>query len=343
MSMQPVLTIAIPTFNRVDCLRLLVDSLFSQLDADSTLTGKVQIIVSSNCSTDGTSAYLASIARPEFHSHTQSTNVGADNNLCDCFLMAKGRFTWFMGDDDLLKKQGLRKIVAFLEQYDPDLLYIENRWISGPLDRYVDDECPEASFTPMTAVELCMHASTYLTFWSGMVINRARYVERFGVGHIRRYSDTFLSQLEWVLALLRRDGRYATFSGTPLLARAGNTGGYGVLKVFSVNYPKILRQGLSDVLLRNVLLHRHLCGYLPGLIWGVRFANIGAFSRDFDFGEIDRELGGMPSFSLFVAPICRLPRWCAKISLRVSQVITRIETGIFRLTLGLRGRSGRVA
>ena len=77
----------------------------------------VEVLVSDNCSTDGTPAVvsrfsafncLRSVRNPE--------NLGFDGNILNLFDKAAGRFLWLMGDDDKIEAARLGEVAALLEE-----------------------------------------------------------------------------------------------------------------------------------------------------------------------------------------------------------------------------------
>lgn len=121
--MQPVLSIAIPTFQRRQWLQRNVVGLLEQL---KTLpVGLVEIVVSENCGTDGTWEFLQDLARvnPQLVLNRNSENLGAEGN---CYLLPKlasGKYLWILGDDDFLVPDALGAIVAELNR-EPDYLVV---------------------------------------------------------------------------------------------------------------------------------------------------------------------------------------------------------------------------
>jgi abequosyltransferase len=112
---QPLLTIAIPTYNRASYLRLNLEQLSSQF---YKVAHNVEILISDNCSTDKTSDVVTGfvaqglpiryIRNPE--------NIGSDCNIAQCFNEAAGRYVLILGDDDLLVDGALEILLALLEK-----------------------------------------------------------------------------------------------------------------------------------------------------------------------------------------------------------------------------------
>lgn len=112
------LTIAIPTYNRVNYLQELIPELLRQCKPYP----EIEIIVSNNCSTDGTSEYLATL--PFIQVWTNVENVGAAENFVRCIESAQGDYVWLFGDDDLIEKDGIDTVMDTLSVYPVSLLIV---------------------------------------------------------------------------------------------------------------------------------------------------------------------------------------------------------------------------
>jgi glycosyltransferase involved in cell wall biosynthesis len=97
---KPLLTIAVPTFNRASCLRELLSLLADQLKDQP----RVELIISDNASPDETPAvvqeFIANGLRVRYLRNTK--NIGPDANFLQCFEQASGKHIWLFGDDDLV-------------------------------------------------------------------------------------------------------------------------------------------------------------------------------------------------------------------------------------------------
>lgn len=104
MSEQKLLSICIPTFNRVEFLRYNLKSITDQFDADPALEDIVEIVISDNVSADGTKEMIASFVGkyPNITYHRNETNIGFDRNLNNAINLAGGKYCFTLGDDDAL-------------------------------------------------------------------------------------------------------------------------------------------------------------------------------------------------------------------------------------------------
>jgi glycosyltransferase involved in cell wall biosynthesis len=94
---SPLVTIAIPTYNRADSY--LPQALKSALNQTYP---NLEIIVSDNCSTDGTMAFVSAIADPRLQYFRHPGNIGSTANLNFCVKQARGKYLLMLHDDDLI-------------------------------------------------------------------------------------------------------------------------------------------------------------------------------------------------------------------------------------------------
>ena len=115
----PILSICIPTLNRAS---LLEDQLFSLKGEVASLGGDVEVVVSDNCSSDDTPGVL------ERHSDwVRSIRSDRTTGFCANIMrvtcdLARGRFVWLVGDDDLVIRGAVTRVVESLKAH-PDVAY----------------------------------------------------------------------------------------------------------------------------------------------------------------------------------------------------------------------------
>lgn len=95
--MQPEVTIAIPTYNRLELLRRALDSALSQQGAS------IQVVISDDGSTDSTADFLRSITDDRVCCLISAKNAGMHTNMNNCLKAAQGRYFLMLSDDDYLE------------------------------------------------------------------------------------------------------------------------------------------------------------------------------------------------------------------------------------------------
>jgi len=102
---QPLVTIAIPTYNRANYLQEAIQSALSQ-----TYT-HLEIIVSDNASDDNTQEVVSKFCDPRISYIRQDTNVGMHANWQFCLEKAAGEFFLLLSDDDTLMPEAIAWLV----------------------------------------------------------------------------------------------------------------------------------------------------------------------------------------------------------------------------------------
>lgn len=128
MSAAPVLSVCIPTFNRLGYLKEALATLLPQAELYD-----VEVCVSDNHSIDGTQQFLSELAAvyPRLRYTVNPVNIGLDKNMLMAISMGKGRYIYPIGDDDILPDGSLLEILHEIK--DGDDVLILNGWHTDPL------------------------------------------------------------------------------------------------------------------------------------------------------------------------------------------------------------------
>jgi glycosyltransferase involved in cell wall biosynthesis len=121
---RPLLSICIPTYNRSKYLKECLDSLVNQVEYNNI---DVEIIVSDNNSTDATQSIVSEFeGRLNIKYSKNTANFGSARNiLLAVEEKAEGEFCWVIGDDDLVKQQGVKEIVSKIKKNNAlDFFYV---------------------------------------------------------------------------------------------------------------------------------------------------------------------------------------------------------------------------
>ena len=163
----PLLTLAIPTYNRRLKVKRLLDRLVA-INSQSPWGDAVDVLVSDNASNDGTHELVSEYRHviPNLRSYRQQHNVGFDGNVFKCYDEARGQYVWLHSDDDLPDLGSVDKIVNALRTHSPDVLRFSFRQPADAnlgafqfaTDVHLDD-------SPASCIELVMRfpkVSTYV-------------------------------------------------------------------------------------------------------------------------------------------------------------------------------------
>lgn len=273
-----VLTVAVPTFNRGNCLSALLKSLVAQLTPDHL--ERIEILVLDNCSSDDTENVVQAVLTecPSLRYVRNATNIGADNNFVKAFNEAQGRYLWILGDDELLFDGAIDWVLKCCQGPEFGAAYIYSvpetlDKVHGFLGHPVPDRVSVTEFGPWSFVRA---ANYRLTFLSASVINRqAVLLTNPGIhGDIEQFSGSNLVHLTWILSAARACQRSLIVT-TPLFASTvANSGGYSPIKVFVTNLSRLVGHYFSEKELGAQLFMQRftLIGWFPKVVYDCRFS-----------------------------------------------------------------------
>lgn len=117
--MSKLLTISIPTYNRAEMLDAQLTRLSAELEG---FEDDCDIVVSDNCSTDGTADVIAKWhrrfkGRLTFTTNRHTHNIGGMPNIAYCIQQATGTFVWSLGDDDPIQRGTVQYIVGKIKEH----------------------------------------------------------------------------------------------------------------------------------------------------------------------------------------------------------------------------------
>lgn len=120
--MKPLLSICVPTYNRAELLRGCLECLANEI---APFGDEVEIIVSDNCSTDHTREVVEQMSKKaKIRYNRNNANLGFAGNIRVLVeKLATGEFRWIIGDDDIIRKGGVEKVLSVIKSH-PELDYI---------------------------------------------------------------------------------------------------------------------------------------------------------------------------------------------------------------------------
>ncbi len=321
--LSPLLTIVVPTYNRAECLSLLLTTLTAELQG---LNDKVMVIIGDNASTDHTPTVTNGFltANPTAKILRHSVNLGPDENFSTCIDNVLSRFFWIISDDDLPKFGVIRHIVQLLDDDVPDLLYLNSEWLphlTGPTN---GKPVPNLSANLLSRAEFARKVNFGVTFITGMVVNLERLRELNPEFRSRQFAGTNLVQLGWVLPLLMAGSRLQLIEQRCVLATSGNSGGYKLFTVFGTNFPKILDIACGPTsVVYKIIMKFLIWSQIPSLLWLNRFGKLGTFNEEnilLSLAPLRKTL----AYWIIMRPIIHFPRFFASIAWFFSKIIIRI-------------------
>lgn len=202
MQNEPLLTIAIPTYNRSGTL----EKILQQLSKEER--GLFRILVSDDQSSDDTGAMVARYQSemPHLAYHRNEKNLGYSGNVCKLYELADTRYVWFFCDDDSILPGAVKKIADALKAYEPAVAVFNHSWVDpygrtrvavpSEYRKLHDDLYALEDYQPLMRI----------TFLSTLVVERRPSVAEV----IKRtdYQDNVFFQLTLALLILSENPRF---------------------------------------------------------------------------------------------------------------------------------------
>jgi glycosyltransferase involved in cell wall biosynthesis len=179
----PALSIAVPTYNREASLNDLLASIERALSVVER--HDVEVVVSDNASTDRTDAVIRNWrARLPLRAYRQSENVGYERNFAALTGLARGRFVWFAGDDDILVEDVLTWLLPLVADAGCDLYVVP----AAPVDQPARNTAEHFGLTAPMRAPLGRLLGRFGLFGVLGGVGHAVF-RRSGLGHIGRFLD----------------------------------------------------------------------------------------------------------------------------------------------------------
>ncbi len=244
-SSQPLLTIAIPTYNRAANLALLLDMIAPQLEN----LGEIELFISDNSSLDDSEEVVRRFQANGLHCTyiRNKTNLGADGNFLQCYFQAAGKYFWLFGDDDVIFPGTLATIVRHLEQQEIDLVYLTPfGFLHSPNERNLANPDPGVfAFNDPCSFVHAVGLRGDFALISGIIVNKSR-VESFPHPDFAEGNDTNLLQLGWTFTALRHFRRGLVFErGLFAVCEFNPQRQFDVVRVFGVNWFRFAQKYLE--------------------------------------------------------------------------------------------------
>lgn len=328
---RPLLTIAIPTYNRAACLTELLSVLADQLQNET----RVELIISDNASPDGTPKVVSDfIARGLQVRYIRNThNVGSDANFLLCFEQARGKYFWLFSDDDLILPGGVARIVSYCARSDYDLIWLK----AYPFEESHTPLSPGASCDPIEISdpkEYAKRIHAFFTFISSNIINRDTVLAA-GPKPFSELIGTGLVQLGWTYTALSRYSLGLIVYEKLIGSRLNNSGGFKLSQVFGPNLTAITKTWLQPEILGQMVINGTLQRYWPAMLFAYRSGLSGYFREDTKLETLLTPVfGNNLRYWMFVYPIAVLPYYLSAAWLFLTRVINRVDRAAGYPTLG---------
>ncbi len=322
---KPILTIAIPTFNRSPFLQLNLEQLSNEIKLCPHDT--IELLVSDNASIDETEYIVESAQKlgMSINYIKNVTNIGSDANIAQCFNMARGRYVLILGDDDLLVDGVLHSLLECLKNQQYGVVFLK----SYGYDNDFRKESPGGVWDYKIyndSEQFIEKVAHLVTLISGCIINK-EVLEGFDA---MQFCGSNLVQVNLVLSAALPAKENLFVSSYSVACKRNNSGGYDFANIFVENFFNILdsynSMGLSKDTVNNIE-NRLIISFFPYYL--IKYRNDNKSMKTI-FNTFDRRFGDKLLFKIYLVPILLWPRQIALIWGVVVTLIGRIYGGDLR-------------
>lgn len=316
MKKNPVITIAIPTYNRQENLIETLELLEQQ---DGFYDEDIEIIISDNHSLVNPLSEINKFQekyKRKIFFHRNNQNEGIDGNIHRVAELATGDYILFMSDDDVLLPGGLRYLKNIVRS-TPDLLFcfVNGYPFSG---NYVPENVNNPIINITETLTTCSNDEFIETIWIWSTFLSSFFVERqawVGVKNRKEYigTDIYLTHVLYRLLANSPERTKIVLAEPRLAARMEYTGSYKIIFAFGFHFMKLICEdapsmGFSKFTLRKIKI-RSICHGLPPLVMMIRCGNK---SRYMTFNEIKmlfKYIWREPMAWIYLLPPTLLPKF----------------------------------
>lgn len=230
-AMSPLLTIAVPTYNRGRTLKGNLEILIAQ-HKGLPCPEDVELLVCDNASPDETDSYIRAFVDQgaPIRAIRNETNIGPDLNFVKAMRLARGSYVWLLGDDDYLKPGALNTVYAALKDKPVyGLVHLQHERKNG--QRLV--ECTDSR-------KFLQALSLNITFISTHIFRK----ELANLDALENYKGSFLIQVPAFMSAAVAAKKNLILDEDLLqpAKMSASNGGFNPYQVFIVNFLKIWRK-----------------------------------------------------------------------------------------------------
>lgn len=326
MPHKPLLTIAIPTWNRATFLAKTLEQLRSEIA--TTPTGLVEVLVSNNASEDTTEEVIQRMvaAGLPITSIKNPVNMGSDANIAQCFNMASGNYVLILGDDDLLVDHSLATILQRLAQEQYGVVCLRSYGFENDFrQEYPGDYGVGKEY--INSTDFLVKVGPLVTFISSCIINRQLIAEV----DANQFCGSNLVQVELVLSAMFVARKNFFFNQYIIACLRNNSSGYEFSAIFVKNLFAILDKYQSKGLDRRSIErfeNKLLFTFFPFYLTRQRLSDSTDIAVCFE--NFDKRFHRRFLFSYWTKPIISLPRPLAVVWGVMATVIGRTLNGDLR-------------
>lgn len=328
VNLNPLLSIAIPTWNRAVYLTETLAQLAAELKFTDPLA--VEIFVSDNASTDDTQDVVEYWIKAglSVKYKKNAENIGSDANIAQCFNSAKGKYVLILGDDDVFVDGALKSLLDLLRENEFGVVCMRSYGFNHSFRK----EFPGGGGGPIIydkVDEFFQKTGPFITLISVCVINKQllRGVDA------SIFCGSNLVQVHLVARAAISANHNIFFNKYLIACKRNNSGGYNFAKVFVENFFGIMGSYKGDAFTTrglSKLESRLMRSFYPFYLYKSRLQKKDEIELKSDRLIYSSRFKGRWEYEIVLRPILCWPRPLAIIWGGLMTTIGRIAYGDLR-------------
>lgn len=218
-----LLSICIPTYNRVEYLQKTLDSIVNQ----EGFATQCEIVICDNNSSDNTAEivkkYVEKYDNIRYYRH--NTNIGPDKNFISVMDFARGKYIKLHGDKVGFCDMGITKLIRYLENIDVSVTFLLNG----------QTNLQENNMTYCNTFDEFVQIVSYWSTWmSGIILRNSDYNN---LQDKERAMGSCLIQTDIMFEIILKKPTTLVINERLIFEQPiDNKGGYNLFEVFLNNY-----------------------------------------------------------------------------------------------------------
>lgn len=251
---MPLLTIAIPTFNRANILFYSISNILEQIRGYD-----IELLISDNRSTDNTQEIVR-----EFMSINKQVRLtinrseqSADYNILNSLKESKGDYIWLMGDDDFLMVGSIPSIMKCIDK-NVVLIHVNTCGVlSKGKKLYSPKRYKDQGIIYYSDInEFIKKIGIYITFLSGLIIKRSCF-NHLDQNLVESFIGTHFLQSHIAFNILM-SGNSAIDTNACVASSPNNRASYDPIHVWIIDFYNLFYTtakncGISENIIDNVV------------------------------------------------------------------------------------------
>lgn len=244
-----LLTIAIPTYNRVHELKETIKYLLPQVvEVNKKYNDCVDILICDNASEDDTKNYIIKLKNEYsvINYYRANQNGGIDRNIHNCSVQSSSTYVFSLSDDDITEPGLIAALVDYLLKSEAEnikpFIFLNAYVFSGKYEtnqsrkmRIFNKDIGISEY--ISKDEFISKIGIWSTFVSSFVYHRKSWInaeknEQF-IG-----TDIYLTYV--LFAMLRNSEKMTIFNYPYIAIRAQYSGNYRILKAFCMEWSRLI-------------------------------------------------------------------------------------------------------